>query len=123
MEAIRADSGPRGLSNAEAHRRLAEFGPNATPDTDVHPLRLFLGKFIAPVPGLLEAAIVLQLALGEYAEASIIGILLVFNAALGLLHEGRAQATVKALKSRLALSAATARGRSFQPPTWCPAIS
>jgi E1-E2 ATPase/cation transport ATPase-like protein len=104
-----AESLPPGLSEAEARRRLADIGPNATPDTDAHPLRLLLGKFIAPVPCLLEAAIGLQLLLGEYLEASIIAVLLVFNAALGLLHEGRAQATVKALKSRLALSAAVRR--------------
>jgi H+-transporting ATPase len=105
METTQAASLPRGLSSAEARRRLAEFGPNATPDTKIHLVRLVLGKFAAPVPCLLEAAIVLQLLLGEYVEASIIAVLLVFNAALGLLHEGRAQATVAALKSRLALSA------------------
>jgi H+-transporting ATPase len=104
-----ANNLPQGLSTAEARRRLLANGPNATPDNDVHPLRLVLGKFIAPVPCLLEAAIVLQLALGEFVEASIIGVLLVFNAALGVCHEGRAQATVKALKSRLALSAAVRR--------------
>ncbi len=100
---------PPGLSNAEARHRLGDIGPNTTPGTDVHPLRLVLGKFVAPVPCLLEAAIALQLVLGEYVEASIIVVLLVFNAALGLLHEGRAQATVKALKSRLALSASVRR--------------
>jgi H+-transporting ATPase len=109
MEMNQAESLPPGLSNAEARRRLGDIGPNATPDADVHPLRLVVGKFVAPVPCLLEAAIALQLVLGEYVEASIIALLLVFNAALGLLHEGRAQATVKALKSRLALSASVRR--------------
>jgi H+-transporting ATPase len=52
---------PPGLSNTEARRRLADIGPNAAPDTDVHLLRLVLGKFVAPVPCLLEAAIALQL--------------------------------------------------------------
>jgi H+-transporting ATPase len=98
-----------GLKTEEARRRLAEVGPNATPDAEVHPLGRLLGKFIAPVPCLLEAAIVLQLFLGEYIEASIIGLLLVFNAALGVLHEGRAQATIEALKSRLALWASVRR--------------
>jgi H+-transporting ATPase len=109
MEMTQAESLPPGLSNAEARGRLADIGPNVTPDTDLHPVRLVLGKFVAPVPCLLEAAIALQLVLGEYVEASIIAVLLVFNAALGLLHEGRAQATVKALKSRLALSASVRR--------------
>ncbi len=92
-----------GLTVAEARRRLATYGPNATPDEAVHPLRLIVGKFVAPVPCLLEAAIVLQLVLGEYVEASVVAILLIFNAALGFLHESRAQATVAALKARLAL--------------------
>ena len=100
---------PAGLTQAEASRRLAEIGPNATPEPALHPFRLVLGKFVAPVPCLLEAAIVLQLFLHEYVEASVIAVLLVFNAALGFIHEGRAQATVAALKSRLALFASARR--------------
>jgi H+-transporting ATPase len=34
------------------------------PDTALHPVRLALEKFWAPVPWMLEAAIVLQVALG-----------------------------------------------------------
>ena len=68
-----------------------------------------LDKFWAPVPWMLEAAIVLQVALGEYVEAAIIAALLVFNAALGFFQEGRAQATLAALKSRLALTATVRR--------------
>ena len=58
---------------------------------------------------MLEAAIVLQTALGEYVEAAIIFGLLIFNAALGFFQEGRAQATLAALKSRLALTATVRR--------------
>ena len=58
-------------------------------------------KLWAPVPWMLEAAIVLELALGKHPEAAIIAELLGLNAALGLFHEGRAQATLDALKSRL----------------------
>ena len=88
-----------GLTSDEARRRLAKFGPNAMPDTSAHPLRMALEKFWAPVPWMLEAAIVLELALGKYVEAAIIALLLVFNAALGLFQESRAQATLAALKS------------------------
>jgi len=48
--------------------------------------------------------------LGKYVEAAIIMCLLVFNAALGFFQESRAQATLAALKSRLALNASVRRG-------------
>ena len=106
-DAEKAVSG--GLTSDEARRRLAKFGPNAMPDTSVHPLRKALEKFWAPVPWMLEASIVLELALGKYVEAAIIALLLAFNAALGLFQESRAQATLAALKSRLALTASVKR--------------
>jgi H+-transporting ATPase len=95
----------RGLTSDAARRQLAQFDPNAIPDTGVHPLAMALDKLWAPVPWMLEAAIVLELVLGRYIEVAIIALLLVFNAALGLLQESRAQATLAALKSRLALTA------------------
>src|SRR6202162_6659927 len=95
-----------GLTSEEAGRRLKQLGPTAVPDTTLNPFRMALEKFWAPIPWMLEAAIVLQVALGEYVEAAIIAVLLVFNAALGFFQEGRAQATLAVLKSRLALYAA-----------------
>src|SRR6202166_5310483 len=96
---------PAGLSSDEVRSRLEKFGPNAVPDTAMHPLRRALTKFWAPVPWMLEAAILLEVVLGKYVEAAIIAGLLAFNAALGFFQEGRAQATLAALKSRLALNA------------------
>jgi H+-transporting ATPase len=98
-----------GLTSDEARRALAKSGPNAMPDTSAHPLRGALEKFWAPVPWMLEAAIVLEMVLGKYLEAGIIALLLVFNAVLGLLQESRAQATLAALKSKLALNASVKR--------------
>ena len=80
----------------------------------MHPLRMALEKFWAPVPWMLEAAIVLELVLGKYVEAAIIAGLLVFNAALGLFQESRAQATLAALKSRLALNASVRRDGAWK---------
>jgi H+-transporting ATPase len=105
---------PDGLTSDEARGRLEKFGPNAMPDTALHPLRMAIEKFWAPVPWMLEAAIVLELALGKYFEAGIIAALLVFNAALGLLQESRAQATLAALKSRLALNASVRRDGAWK---------
>jgi H+-transporting ATPase len=100
---------PMGLTSVEAKNRLEKDGPNAMPDTSAHPLRNALTKFWAPVPWLLEAAIALQVVLHKDLEAAVIAGLLVFNAALAWFQEGRAQATLAALKSRLALNASVRR--------------
>jgi H+-transporting ATPase len=103
-----------GLTADEAQHRLRQFGQNDMPDTTQHPLRSALAKFWAPVPWMLEATITLELVLGKYIEAAIIAALLVFNAALGFFQESRAQATLTALKSRLALNACVRRDNTWK---------
>ena len=105
---------PVGLTSDEARRRLDKSGPNTVADAAERPLRRVVTKFWAPVPWMLEAAIVLELVLGKYVEAVIIAVLLAFNAALGFFQEGHAQATLAALKSRLALNAAVKRDDAWK---------
>jgi H+-transporting ATPase len=100
---------PSGLSSLEAARRLAELGTNAMPQERTSLWRSLAGKLWAPIPWMLEAAILLQLVLGEHVEAAVIALLVVFNAALGVVQEGRARETLEALKSRLALTATVRR--------------
>ena len=98
-----------GLTSEEAQRRLASSGTNAIQDVAQNPVRRALGKLWAPVPWMLEAAILLQLGLCEYFEAAAVAVLLLFNVGLGFFQEGRAQATLDALKSRLPLTASARR--------------
>ena len=98
-----------GLTSEDARHRLETSGPNSMPDTAENPLCRALTKFWTPIPWMLEAATILELVLGKYVEAGIIAALLLFNAALGFFQEGRAQATLAALKKRLALTASVRR--------------
>ena len=56
------------------------------PDTSAHLWRPALQKFWTPVPRMLEAAVVLELVLGNWVEAAVIAGLPVFNAVLGLVQ-------------------------------------
>ena len=99
----------RGLTTAEAQARLKQFGPNAVVEDKAHPLRQLLKRFWAPIPWLLEATIIIQLFLGENAEAAVIGGLLVLNAVLSLLQEGRAQKALALLRQQLHVQARVRR--------------
>ena len=104
-----ASASSAGLTSEEARRRLEKSGPNAAPDTSSHPARRAIEKLWAPIPWMLETAVVLELVLGKYVEAGIIAALLLFNAVLSFFQEGRAQATLAALKKRLAMTASVRR--------------
>ena len=108
------DIASKGLTSDEARIRLEKDGPNAMPDTSAHPLRNALTKFWAPVPWLLEVSIVFEIVLHKEYEAAVIAALLVFNAALAYFQESRAQATLAALKSRLALNASVQRDGAWK---------
>ena len=95
----------QGLTSAEAAARLARCGANSAVESQGSLAASIARRFWEPVPWMLEAAIVLQLAIGERLEASIIAVLLIFNVALGVLQEGRAKEALTTLKSKLALNA------------------
>jgi H+-transporting ATPase len=99
----------RGLTTTEALKRLEQFGPNAVVEEKAHPLKEFAKRFWAPVPWLLEATIILQLFLHENVEAAIIAGLLVLNATLSLLQEGRAQKALALLRQQLRVVARVRR--------------
>jgi H+-transporting ATPase len=104
-----AEKAHAGRTSAEAAVQLKTDGPNAMPDTSAHSLRDLLVKFWAPVPWLLEFAVVLQVVLHKYLEAAVIAALLIFNAALAYFQESRAKATLAALQQRLAMNASVCR--------------
>ena len=98
-----------GLSQAEAENRLQQYGPNAIPEQKVRLWLVFLKKMWAPVPWMLEAAVVLELFLGKGIEAGIIGALVVFNAVMSTLQENRAQNALALLRKQLTVTSRVLR--------------
>jgi H+-transporting ATPase len=62
----------KGFTSDEVRRSIEKLGPNSVPETSDHPLLRAFGNFWAPVPWMLEAAVVLELCLGNYSEAGIL---------------------------------------------------
>lgn len=93
--------GGTGLSSDEAARRLAAEGPNAIPEARQSKLALLASKLWGPVPWLLEAAIVLELVLGNDVQALIIAILMALDAGLSFREEGSAQEALALLRRQL----------------------
>jgi Ca2+-transporting ATPase len=99
----------RGLTSAEARRRLARVGPNRVGEAPDEPLwRLALAQFRSLVVLLLLAGAAIALALGESIEGLAILAALLLNAAIGFVTEWRARRSLARLR---ALVLPTARVR------------
>lgn len=100
-----------GLSPAEAAARLARDGRNALPPPAEPSLALlFLRQFNSPLIYLLIAAAVISLGLGHRTDAGFIAVVLVVNALIGTVQEGRAAASLAALRQMIGQSATVRRG-------------
>src|SRR3989344_322004 len=92
-------SNEQGLSDQEAERRLKEYGLNKLPEEKPDGiLIIFLRQFKSSLIYILLFAGVIVFALGETVDGIIILFVLVFNAVVGAMQEGRAQNTLLALK-------------------------
>lgn len=103
-----------GLTREQVDHARQQYGWNEVAQSAPAAWRGLLDKLWAPVPWLLEVAVLLQFMLHEYLEALVIAVLLLFNAGLGWLQEQRAQRTLDALKSQLALLAVVRREGRWQ---------
>ena len=104
----------RGLSSAEAARRLAQYGANAIPEKHLSPLRQFLGYFWGPIPWMIEIAAVLSAVVAHWADFAIIMTLLLVNAGVGFWQEHKAGNAIAMLKRKLALRARVLRDGLWQ---------
>ncbi|MFH0890557.1 MAG: cation-transporting P-type ATPase [Candidatus Liptonbacteria bacterium] len=88
-----------GLSSLEAKSRLAEDGPNELPEGEREGwIRIFIRQFESPLIYVLIIAALVVFALGEVIDSSLIVLVLVFNAIVGTIQEGRAENAMLALR-------------------------
>ena len=72
----RLDSSAEGLTQAEAQKRLAQYGPNEILEKKTNPLLKFLGYLWGPIPWMIEAAVVLSAVARHWPDFGIILVLL-----------------------------------------------
>jgi magnesium-transporting ATPase (P-type) len=92
-----------GLDSAEAASRLASMGPNTLPAARSRPWwRRLAAQFDSILIKLLLAAAVLAFALGHPVDGAVILLVVVVNAGVAYLQEGRAQRALDAVQDLLA---------------------
>ena len=99
----------RGLTQAEAAKRLARYGPNEIAEKKPNELLKFLSYFWGPIPWMIEVAVILSAVDQRWPDFAIILVLLFANAGVGFWEEHQAGSAIAALKARLAIQAKVVR--------------
>jgi len=106
-----------GLSQAEAEKRLTQYGPNELAEKKTNLFLKFLGYFWGPIPWMIEIAVILSGVVRHWPDFFIILLLLATNAVVGFWEERQAGNEIAALKARLAIKARVIRdGKWINPP-------
>ncbi len=100
----------KGLTTKEAEKRLAENGKNCLREEKPKTVfRMFLEQILNFTNAILGAAIVISIILGDYGEAAIMLVIVIANAIIGVVQEGKAQKALDALKKMSVLKATVIR--------------
>ncbi|MCT8329265.1 HAD-IC family P-type ATPase [Albidovulum sediminis] len=103
-------SGPDGLSAAEAARRLGEHGPNRLAEVRGRGMAArFLVQFDNVLVYVLLGASVVTGAMGHWIDTGVILAVVLANAVIGFVQEGKAEAAMAAIRGLLAPRAAVLR--------------
>ncbi len=95
-----------GLASDEVQRRLAQHGQNRLPDIRRRPAALrFLLQFHNPIIYVLLASALVTLALRDFIDAAVIAGVVLINAVIGHIQEGKAEQALEAVRSMLAARA------------------
>ena len=114
----RLATGPGGLAAEDAARRLVHYGPNSlSPPHRRGPLLRFLLQFHNVLIYILLAAAVVTAALAHWIDTGVILGVVVINAIIGFLQEGKAERALEAIRRMLSLHASVTRdGRRLTVP-------
>ena len=110
---------PQGLSSAEAHERLHQYGPNSlTKESRLAPLWEFLRFFSNPLVIILLIAGVISFLTGDPVDASIIIAIVLLSVLLNFFQEFQARHAVEKLRNQVAATAEVQRdGQAQELPT------
>ncbi|GIX08927.1 HAD-IC family P-type ATPase [Elioraea sp.] len=101
---------PHGLDQAEAAARLARHGPNRLPEpARIGPLRRFLAQFQNVLIQVLLAAAAITALLGHWIDTAVIVAVVLINALVGFVQEGKAEAALEAVRRMLSPRATVIR--------------
>jgi magnesium-transporting ATPase (P-type) len=112
----RLDSNPHsGLEADEVRRRLERFGPNQLPEGRKRgPFMRLLAQLNNILVCVLLATGFIKLMLGLWLDGAIILGVVVFNALLGFIQEGKAEKTLDSIRHMLSAEARTLRGEEIR---------
>jgi H+-transporting ATPase len=105
-----------GLTQAEAQKRLAQYGPNQIEEKKTNEYLKFLSYFWGPIPWMIEAAVILSGVVRHWLDFFVILVLLLSNALVGFWEEHQAGNAIAALKARLAIKAKVKRDGKWENP-------
>ncbi|MEJ2575074.1 MAG: plasma-membrane proton-efflux P-type ATPase, partial [Gammaproteobacteria bacterium] len=109
-------SSAEGLTQAEAQKRLNQYGPNEIEEKKTNEFLKFLSYFWGPIPWMIEAAVILSAVARHWPDFGIILVLLLANAGVGFWEEHQAGNAIAALKAKLAIKARVKRDGKWVTP-------
>ncbi len=111
---VRLQGDSEGLSGAEAHQRLGRYGPNRLrPARQKSAFARFLEQFHNVLIYVLLAAGVVTALLGHWVDSGVIFGVVVINALIGFIQEGKAEKALDAIRNMLSQQAMVKRDGHF----------
>jgi Ca2+-transporting ATPase len=96
----RLGTSENGLTSADVHKRLAEYGPNEIiEEKGTTKITLFFYQLKSPLIAVLLVATLISLLIGNLIDAIVIGAVIIINTNIGFFQEYKAETALQALKS------------------------